>query len=93
MIALAIQLLWVLIGIIVICGIIWLVMYGIETIAGIPIPPRVKQGVWFIVLILILIGILTVLAGGGSGLRPFRLGQLSTVIAFLPAGIATYLQG
>ena len=94
MIGLAINLLWVLIGIIIICGIIWLVMYGIETIAGIPIPPRIKQAVWFIVLILILIGILTTLTGGG-GLRPFRFGQLSTVTAFLPTGTGytIYLQG
>jgi hypothetical protein len=61
-----------LIGIIVLCGVIWLVMYGIENIAGIPIPPRVKQGIWFIVLILIIIAVLTILAGGAGGLRSFR---------------------
>jgi hypothetical protein len=73
MINLAIQLLWVLIGIIIICGIIWLVLYGIKNIAGVPVPARVEQGVWFIVLILILIGILSVLAGGSF--HSLRLGH------------------
>jgi hypothetical protein len=66
MIALAIQILWLLIGIIVIAGVIWLVLYGIKTFVT-PIPARLEQGIWFIVLILCIIGALTILAGGGAG--------------------------
>lgn len=68
MIPLAIAFLWFLIGVIVLAGIIWIVLYGLTNIAGIAIPPRVVQGIWFIFLILVLIYALTLIAGGGSGL-------------------------
>ena len=64
MIGLAIQVLWLLIGAIVLCGVVYLVLYGLKNIAGVPIPARVEQGIWFIIMILILIGVLTMLAGG-----------------------------
>lgn len=64
MIALAINILWLLIGIICLCGVVWLVLYGLKTIAGVPIPPRLEQGIWFIILILIVIGALSLLATG-----------------------------
>ena len=64
MIALAIQVLWLLIGAIILCGVVYLVLYGLKNIAGVPIPTRVEQGVWFIVMVLILIAVLTMLAGG-----------------------------
>lgn len=63
MIALAIQVLWLLIGIICLAGVIWLVLYGIKTFVT-PIPERLEQGIWFIVLLLCIIGALTLLAGG-----------------------------
>ena len=65
MIALAIQILWLLIGMICLAGVIWLVLYGIKTFIT-PIPARLEQGIWFIVLILIIIAALTILAGGGG---------------------------
>jgi hypothetical protein len=64
MIQLAIGLLWLLIGVIIICAVIYLVFYVLDTVMGIPIPERVKQAVWLIVLILVLIGLLTLIAGG-----------------------------
>ena len=64
MIALAIQILWLLIGIICLAGVVWLVLYGVKAFI-IDIPPRVEQGIWFIVLLLVIIGALTLLAGGG----------------------------
>jgi hypothetical protein len=67
MIAIAIQVLWLLIGAIVLCGVVWLVLYGLKNIAGVPIPPRVEQGAWFIVFLLILIAVLSLLAGGSIG--------------------------
>lgn len=64
MIQIAIQALWLLIGIICLGGVIWLVLYGIKTFVT-PIPERLEQGIWFIFLLLIIIGALTLLAGGG----------------------------
>jgi hypothetical protein len=64
MIALAINILWLLIGAIIICGVIYVVLYGLKNIAGVPIPARVEQGVWFIVFLLVLIAALSLLATG-----------------------------
>jgi len=63
MIALAIQVLWFLIGAIALCGVVWLVIYGINEFIY-TLPPRLVQGIWFIVLLLIIIAVLTLLAGG-----------------------------
>ncbi len=74
MLAIAISLLWFLIGAAVLCAIVAFVLYGIKTVLQIGIPARVEQAVWFIVLCLVLIGLLTILAGGSVGsIRPFGL--------------------
>jgi hypothetical protein len=67
MIALAISILWLLIGVIVLLGVVWLALYVVKLFATIPAP--IEQAVWAIVLILCLIGVLTLLAGGGAGLH------------------------
>ncbi len=64
MIGLAISILWLLIGIIVLLGVVWLALYVIKLFA--PIPAPIEQAVWAIVLILCLIGVLTLLSGGGG---------------------------
>lgn len=64
MIGLAINALWLLLGVIVLCLVVYLVLYGIKNIAGLAIPPRIEQGIWFIVLILVLIAGLSLLATG-----------------------------
>jgi hypothetical protein len=64
MIALAISVLWLLIGIIVLLGVIWLALYVVKLFC--PVPDRIEQMVWAIVLILCLIGALTLLVGGGG---------------------------
>ena len=61
MIDLAISILWLLIVVIVLLGIIWLALYIVKLFA--PIPDRIEQAVWAIVLILCLIGALSLLAG------------------------------
>lgn len=72
MIDIAIGVLWFLIGLIVLAGIIYLAIWVIEQFIR-PIPERVKQGVWVIVLLLALIALLTILVGGGGSLRlPFH---------------------
>ncbi len=72
MVELAISVLWLLIGIICLAGVIWLVLYGIKTFVT-PIPVRLEQGIWFIVLLLCVIGALALLAGGGGSLHFPRL--------------------
>lgn len=64
MIALAISILWLLIGIIVLLGVIWLFIYVVKLFCAIPAP--VEKAIWAIALILCLIGGLTLLAGGGG---------------------------
>jgi len=68
MINVAIEILWLLIGAICLAGVIWLVLYGINHFIT-EIPARIEQGIWFVVLLLIIIGALTLLAGGS--LRSF----------------------
>lgn len=65
MVAIAINVLWFLIGLIVLCGIIYLAIWVIESFVY-PIPEQVKRGVWVIVLLLALIALLTALVGGGG---------------------------
>lgn len=64
MIALAINILWLLIGVVVLLGVVYLALYIVSLFTVIP-DPIVKM-VWAVVLILCLIGVLTLLAGGGN---------------------------
>ena len=74
MIGIAISLLQLLIGVIVICGVIWFVFYVLGQVMGIAIPARLQQAVWLIVLILVLIALLSMIAGGSIG-SGFHLGR------------------
>lgn len=67
MIGMAISVLWLLIGVVVLCAVIWLVLYVVQSVLGIAIPERVVQAIWLIVLLLIIIAVLTILAGGSIG--------------------------
>lgn len=69
MLALAINILYLLIGIIVLCLVVYLALYVVKMFVA--VPDIVEKAIWVIVLILILIGVLTLLAGGGS-VGPFR---------------------
>lgn len=69
MLEMAIAVLWFLIGIIVLAGIIYLAIWVVESFIH-PIPEKVKQGIWVIVLILALIALITLLAGGGVKVPP-----------------------
>jgi hypothetical protein len=69
MAAMAIQVLWFLIGLIVLAGVIYLAIWVIEQFIF-PIPEQVKKGIWVIVLLLALIALITVLVGGGG--NPFH---------------------
>jgi len=72
MLSIAISVLWFLIGLIVLCGIVYLAIWVIESFVS-QIPEKVKQGVWVIVLLIALIALLTLFMGGSIGsLKPFR---------------------
>lgn len=69
MAAIAINVLWFLIGLVILAGVVWLAIFVIEKFI-MPIPEIVKQGVWVVVLLLALIALITAIAGGGG---PFRI--------------------
>jgi hypothetical protein len=66
MAGIAIGILWFLVGLIIFCGVVWLAIWVIEQFI-MPLPAKVKQGVWVIVLLIALIALITVVAGGGLG--------------------------
>jgi hypothetical protein len=72
MIELAISILWLLIGVIVLLGVVWLAIYVVQLF--LPLPGRIVQAIWCIVLILCLIGVLSLLAGGGGQMHFPRFG-------------------
>lgn len=66
MVALAIGLLWLCIGIIILGGVIWLILTVIKKFFA--IPGNVEYAVWAVFGILILIYLLSTLTSGGAGL-------------------------
>lgn len=60
----AVAVLWFLVGLIILCGIIYLAIWVIESFV-IAIPEKVKQGVWVIVLLIALIFLIGALTGHG----------------------------
>jgi len=72
MIPLAISILWLLIGVIILLGVIWLALYVVKLFIG--IPDTVEKAIWAIALILCLIGALSLLAGGGANVPHFHIG-------------------
>jgi hypothetical protein len=68
MLALAISVLWFLIGVVILGAVIWAVFWVIENFLG-PVPEMIKKAVWVIVLLLVAIALLTVLAGSGASIR------------------------
>jgi hypothetical protein len=70
MTGIAVSVLWFLIGLIILCGIVYLAIWVIESFVMV-IPERIKQGVWVVVLLLALIFLITALTGGGTAHMPF----------------------
>ena len=68
MVAIAISVLWFLIGLVILCGIVYLAIWVIEQFVY-PIPERVKQAIWVVVLLLALIWLLSIITGGGPPIR------------------------
>ena len=63
MLDIAISVLWFLVGLIILAGIVYLAIWVIESFIY-PIPERVKQGIWVIVLLLALIALITIMTTG-----------------------------
>jgi hypothetical protein len=68
MVTLAIGILWLCIGIIVLGGVIWIALSVIRHFFPGGISANVEYAVWAIFAILILIYLLSAVAGGGGGL-------------------------
>lgn len=64
LVALAISILWLLIGIVVIGLVVYFALKVVRSFVP-GLDPKIDQAVWTIVVILILIGVLSMLAGGG----------------------------
>jgi hypothetical protein len=71
MTAIAINVLWFLIGLIILAGVIYLAIWVIEQFI-MPIPEPIKKGVWVVVLLLALIALISAIAGGGLHLPAIR---------------------
>ncbi len=69
MIALAISILWLLIGLVVLVGIGWVVLWVLGQL-GIILPPMVVKLALIVLALLILIYALGLVAGGGGGSFP-----------------------
>jgi hypothetical protein len=66
MINLAVGILWLIIGIIVLGAVIWILLWAIRTfVAPAGLEPRIEQAIWAVFAILVLIYLLTAIAGGG----------------------------
>ncbi len=63
MIELAIAILWLLLGLIILLAVVWLSLYVVKIF--VPIPAKVEQVIWVIVLILCLIAALSMLVTHG----------------------------
>ena len=89
MIEIAINIAWFLIGLIILAGAVYGAIWVIEKFIY-PIPEKIKQGIWVIVLLLALIALLTAVLGGGKPRFP-SLGKSSSSAYTVSAGTAGYL--
>lgn len=90
MTSIAINVLWFLIGLIILAGVVYLAIWVIESFIY-PIPEKVKQGIWVIVLLLALIALITVIAGGGSFHFPAVKSESGGSFATVSASATQYL--
>jgi hypothetical protein len=92
MIALAISVCWILIGIAILCGIGYVVLWVLGQL-GIVVPPMAVKIALIVFALLILIWFLGLLAGGGglnfpAAFGTHRISDMSTIIQTLPLRIA-----
>jgi hypothetical protein len=92
MINIAINVAWFLIGLLILCGIVYMAIWIIEQFVY-PIPEKVKQGIWVIVLLLALVALLGIIAGGGSFRFPSVRGDSTGVPGGTFATLSTQATG
>ena len=90
MASIAISVLWFLVGLIVLCGVVYLAIWVIESFVT-PIPAKIKQGVWVIILLLALIALITAVMGGGGPRFPSLRGESGGAPAAVSAEAARHL--
>lgn len=82
-----VALLWAAIYIVILCVVVYIILWAIRSV--LPIPAIIERAVWVVVVLLVCIWILTALAGGAFRLQsPFRHGGLlpsSPITAISPA--------
>jgi uncharacterized YccA/Bax inhibitor family protein len=90
LIDIAINVLWLLIGVIVLLGVLWLCLYAVKMF-GVEVPATVEKGIYVIALILIIIAALSLLAGRGAMPSFFRHGAIDgRPLAAVPATTPTH---
>lgn len=83
MLNLAIEILWFLIGVIILGGVVWIALWVLHNVFP-NLPPRLDQAVWGIFAILCLIYALMMLNGSAPSFRP-RLSESIPTITYAMA--------
>jgi len=72
MAAIAVNILWVLVALVILCLVVYLAFWVLRQM-GVPIPEIAERAVWIIVLLIALIFLITALTGSGTGMHmPWR---------------------
>jgi hypothetical protein len=64
MAAIAINILWVLVALVILCLVVWLAFWVLEQMS-VPVPEIIKKAVWIIVLLIAVIFLISALTGTG----------------------------
>jgi len=73
-----VALLWAAIFIVILCAVVYVILWAIKSV--IAIPEIIERAVWVVVVLLICIWVVTALSGGSFQVRsPFRSGLLPSV--------------
>ncbi len=83
-----ISLLWAAIFIVILCAVVWVILWAVRSV--VPIPEIIERAVWVVVVLLVCIWIISALLGGGFRGPNFRVGELSVP---LPFSAALYNEG
>ena len=67
-----IQILWLLFYLGVIVAVVFVILWFLQTILGLPLPQRAMQVIWGLVALLVIIYLLMFLSGGGIHLPALR---------------------
>jgi hypothetical protein len=60
-----INLLWLLVSVVVLCLVVYVILWVIRSFVGIAIPDKIEKGIWLVVVLIILIWVISALVGVG----------------------------